>query len=67
MKKILKLAVCLFMIMGVVACGGTSTEKQETVVKNFFDYLKAGDMKRFQQYVLMITVTLMIYFQSWKV
>lgn len=46
MKKILKLAVCLFMIMGVVACGGTSTEKQETVVKNFFDYLKAGDIEK---------------------
>lgn len=46
MKKILKLAVCLLMAMTMVACGGTSTDKQEAVVKNFFDYLKAGDIEK---------------------
>lgn len=46
MKKILKLAVCLLMAMTMVACGGTSTDKQEAVVKNFFDYLKAGDLEK---------------------
>lgn len=34
------------MIMGIVACGGTSTEKQEAVVTNFFEYLKAGDIEK---------------------
>lgn len=46
MKKIFKLAVCLLMAMTMVACGGSSTDKQETVVKNFFDYLKAGDIEK---------------------
>lgn len=46
MKKIFKLVVCLLMAMTMVACGGSSTDKQETVVKNFFDYLKAGDIEK---------------------
>ena len=46
MKKILKLAMCLLTVVGLSACGGASTEKQEAVVKSFFDYLKAGDIEK---------------------
>lgn len=46
MKKLLKLAVCLLMVMGVAGCSGSSTDKQEAVIKNFFDYLKAGDIDK---------------------
>ena len=46
MKKIFKLAVCLLTVVGLSACGGASTEKQEAVVKSFFDYLKAGDIEK---------------------
>lgn len=34
MKKFLKIAICLLMVMGIVACSGGSTEKQEAVVTN---------------------------------
>ena len=46
MKKIIKFALCLLMAIGIVACGGASTEKQEAVVTNFFEYLKAGDLDK---------------------
>lgn len=46
MKKFLKMAICLLMAIGIVACSGGSTEKQEAVVTNFFEYLKAGDMDK---------------------
>lgn len=46
MKKFIKLAVCLLTVVGLCACSGSSTDKQETVVKNFFDYLKAGDIDK---------------------
>lgn len=46
MKKFFKVAVCLLMAMGIVACGEASTEKQEAVVTNFFEYLKAGDVDK---------------------
>ena len=47
MKKILKACLCLMMILCVAGCSGSaSTEKQETVVKQFFDYFKSGDMDK---------------------
>ncbi len=47
MKKILKACLCLMMILGVAGCGGSaSTEKQEAVVKQFFDYFKSGDLDK---------------------
>lgn len=46
MKNFFKVAVCLLMAMGIVACGEASTEKQEAVVTNFFEYLKAGDVDK---------------------
>lgn len=47
MKRILKICLCLMMAVGVVGCGGSaSTEKQEAVVKQFFDYFKEGDVDK---------------------
>ncbi len=46
MKKIIKFALCLMMALGIAGCGSESTEKQEAVVTNFFEYLKAGDLDK---------------------
>ena len=47
MKRFLKVCMCLLMVLGVVGCGGSdSTEKQEAVVKQFFEYFKEADMDK---------------------
>jgi len=47
MKKILKACLCLLMVVGIVGCsGGNSTDKQEAVVKEFFESFKAGDINK---------------------
>ena len=47
MKRFLKVCICLLMVVGVVGCGGSdSTEKQEAVVKHFFEYFKEADMDK---------------------
>ena len=47
MKRFLKVCICLLMVVGVVGCGGSdSTEKQEAVVKHFFEYFKEAAMDK---------------------
>lgn len=47
MKKILKALMCLMMVVGIAGCGGKdSTEKQEAVVNQFFEYFKEGDVEK---------------------
>lgn len=47
MKKYIKVLVCLLMAVAIVGCsGGSSTEKQEAVVNDFFTSLKAGDLEK---------------------
>lgn len=46
MKKIIKLLMCLLMCIAVVGCSGSSNDKQEAVVNNFFTYLKDGDLEK---------------------
>lgn len=46
MKKILKIALCALMVVGLAACGGESTDAQKKVVDNFFAYLKEGDLDK---------------------
>lgn len=44
MKKLLKVALCLLVVVGLAACGGESTDAQKTVVDNFFTAIKKGDL-----------------------
>lgn len=46
MKKLLKIAICAFMIAGVVACGGKDdTDAQKAVVENFLSCFTKADIE----------------------
>ena len=46
MKKLLKIALCMLVAVGLVACGGgESTDAQKAVVDNFFSAIKKGDIE----------------------
>lgn len=44
MKKLIKIALCMLVAVGLVACGGESTDAQKAVVENFFSSIKKGDI-----------------------
>lgn len=45
MRKLMKVALCMLVAVGLVACGGESTDAQKTVVENFFGSIKKGDIE----------------------
>lgn len=44
MKKLMKIALCMLVAVGLVACGGESTDAQKAVVENLFGSIKKGDI-----------------------
>lgn len=46
MKKLLKIALCMLVVVGLAACGGESTDAQKAVVDSFFTSIKKGDLDK---------------------